>query len=91
MFFINTILECNFDIVVCTFKLSSYKCVCTFLSKCDVHTFFFVFAYLYVYKNEVSHLRNEVAHLKQLLLAHKDCPVTNLQKKAAYLGEWSLS
>ncbi|KAK7132400.1 hypothetical protein R3I93_018823 [Phoxinus phoxinus] len=37
--------------------------------------------------NEVSHLRNEVAHLKQLLLAHKDCPVTNLQKKAAYLGE----
>ncbi|TRZ00027.1 hypothetical protein DNTS_033578 [Danionella cerebrum] len=37
--------------------------------------------------NEVSHLRNEVAHLKQLLLAHKDCPVTNLQKKASYLGE----
>uniref|UniRef100_A0A8B9RN62 Activating transcription factor 7a n=1 Tax=Astyanax mexicanus TaxID=7994 RepID=A0A8B9RN62_ASTMX len=37
--------------------------------------------------NEVSLLRNEVAHLKQLLLAHKDCPVTTLQKKAAYLGE----
>ncbi|XP_018581541.1 cyclic AMP-dependent transcription factor ATF-7-like [Scleropages formosus] len=38
--------------------------------------------------NEVSLLRNEVAHLKQLLLAHKDCPVTALQKKsAAYLGE----
>ncbi|XP_077368325.1 cyclic AMP-dependent transcription factor ATF-7a isoform X2 [Festucalex cinctus] len=35
--------------------------------------------------NEVSLLRNEVAHLKQLLLAHKDCPVTNLQKKATYL------
>ncbi|KAM6977139.1 ankyrin repeat and SOCS box protein 8 isoform 1-T1 [Aplochiton taeniatus] len=35
--------------------------------------------------NEVSMLRNEVAHLKQLLLAHKDCPVTNLQKKNAYL------
>uniref|UniRef100_A0A3B3TAV6 Cyclic AMP-dependent transcription factor ATF-7 n=1 Tax=Paramormyrops kingsleyae TaxID=1676925 RepID=A0A3B3TAV6_9TELE len=35
--------------------------------------------------NEVSLLRNEVAHLKQLLLAHKDCPVTNLQKKGAYL------
>ncbi|XP_062248141.1 cyclic AMP-dependent transcription factor ATF-7a isoform X1 [Platichthys flesus] len=35
--------------------------------------------------NEVSLLRNEVAHLKQLLLAHKDCPVTNLQKKTAYL------
>lgn len=38
-------------------------------------------------QNEVSLLRNEVAHLKQLLLAHKDCPVTNLQKKTAYLGE----
>lgn len=36
--------------------------------------------------NEVSLLRNEVAHLKQLLLAHKDCPVTTLQKKAAYLA-----
>ncbi|XP_018616299.1 cyclic AMP-dependent transcription factor ATF-7-like isoform X1 [Scleropages formosus] len=40
--------------------------------------------------NEVTLLRNEVAHLKQLLLAHKDCPVTTLQKKAAYLGEDSL-
>ncbi|XP_028850632.1 cyclic AMP-dependent transcription factor ATF-7a isoform X2 [Denticeps clupeoides] len=37
--------------------------------------------------NEVSLLRNEVAHLKQLLLAHKDCPVTTLQKKNAYLDE----
>ncbi|KAG7283846.1 hypothetical protein CRUP_034033 [Coryphaenoides rupestris] len=36
--------------------------------------------------NEVSLLRNEVAHLKQLLLAHKDCPVTNMQKKSAYLA-----
>ena len=41
-------------------------------------------------QNEVSLLRNEVAHLKQLLLAHKDCPVTNMQKKTAYLGELSL-
>ncbi|KAG9340271.1 hypothetical protein JZ751_021714 [Albula glossodonta] len=40
--------------------------------------------------NEVSLLRNEVAHLKQLLLAHKDCPVTTLQKNTAYLGEESL-
>lgn len=40
-----------------------------------------------VLQNEVSLLRNEVAHLKQLLLAHKDCPVTTLQKKTAYLGE----
>ncbi|XP_076132057.1 cyclic AMP-dependent transcription factor ATF-7a isoform X2 [Alosa pseudoharengus] len=37
--------------------------------------------------NEVTLLRNEVAHLKQLLLAHKDCPVTTLQKKNAYLGD----
>ncbi|NXA43575.1 ATF7 factor, partial [Eudromia elegans] len=39
--------------------------------------------------NEVTLLRNEVAQLKQLLLAHKDCPVTVLQKKTqGYLGEW---
>uniref|UniRef100_A0A8C6YVB7 Activating transcription factor 7 n=1 Tax=Nothoprocta perdicaria TaxID=30464 RepID=A0A8C6YVB7_NOTPE len=38
--------------------------------------------------NEVTLLRNEVAQLKQLLLAHKDCPVTALQKKSqGYLGE----
>ncbi|XP_051933214.1 cyclic AMP-dependent transcription factor ATF-7b isoform X3 [Hippocampus zosterae] len=36
--------------------------------------------------NEVTLLRNEVAQLKQLLLAHKDCPVTVMQKKAAFLG-----
>uniref|UniRef100_A0A8C6UM76 Activating transcription factor 7b n=1 Tax=Neogobius melanostomus TaxID=47308 RepID=A0A8C6UM76_9GOBI len=37
--------------------------------------------------NEVTLLRNEVAQLKQLLLAHKDCPVTLMQKKAALLGK----
>ncbi|NXG17321.1 ATF7 factor, partial [Grallaria varia] len=38
--------------------------------------------------NEVTLLRNEVAQLKQLLLAHKNCPVTALQKKTqGYLGE----
>uniref|UniRef100_A0A8C6LZZ7 Cyclic AMP-dependent transcription factor ATF-7 n=1 Tax=Nothobranchius furzeri TaxID=105023 RepID=A0A8C6LZZ7_NOTFU len=37
--------------------------------------------------NEVTLLRNEVAQLKQLLLAHKDCPVTVMQKKAAFLGD----
>ncbi|KAL1020736.1 hypothetical protein UPYG_G00004010 [Umbra pygmaea] len=37
--------------------------------------------------NEVSLLRNEVAHLKQLLLAHKNCPVTALQKKNSYIAE----
>ncbi|XP_028262656.1 cyclic AMP-dependent transcription factor ATF-7b isoform X2 [Parambassis ranga] len=36
--------------------------------------------------NEVTILRNEVAQLKQLLLAHKDCPVTVMQKKAAFLA-----
>ncbi|XP_062321957.1 cyclic AMP-dependent transcription factor ATF-7b isoform X2 [Osmerus eperlanus] len=36
--------------------------------------------------NEVGLLRNEVTQLKQLLLAHKDCPVTAMQKKAAYLA-----
>ncbi|XP_055016724.1 cyclic AMP-dependent transcription factor ATF-7b isoform X2 [Boleophthalmus pectinirostris] len=36
--------------------------------------------------NEVTLLRNEVAQLKQLLLAHKDCPVTLMQKKAAMLA-----
>ncbi|XP_048835875.1 LOW QUALITY PROTEIN: cyclic AMP-dependent transcription factor ATF-2 [Brienomyrus brachyistius] len=35
-------------------------------------------------QNEVTLLRNEVAQLKQLLLAHKDCPVTAMQKKSAY-------
>ncbi|XP_066521607.1 cyclic AMP-dependent transcription factor ATF-7b isoform X3 [Hoplias malabaricus] len=32
--------------------------------------------------NEVSLLRAEVTRLKELLLAHKDCPVTAMQKKA---------
>ncbi|XP_007254302.3 cyclic AMP-dependent transcription factor ATF-7b isoform X1 [Astyanax mexicanus] len=32
--------------------------------------------------NEVSLLRGEVTRLKELLLAHKDCPVTAMQKKA---------
>lgn len=38
-------------------------------------------------KSEVTLLRNEVAQLKQLLLAHKDCPVTAMQKKAGYHSE----
>lgn len=50
--------------------------------KCELYPSFF-----FSFQNEVSLLRNEVAHLKQLLLAHKDCPVTTLQKKNAYLGE----
>uniref|UniRef100_A0A3B4FM51 Cyclic AMP-dependent transcription factor ATF-2 n=2 Tax=Haplochromini TaxID=319058 RepID=A0A3B4FM51_9CICH len=35
-------------------------------------------------QTEVTDLRNEVARLKQLLLAHKDCPVTVMQKKSGY-------
>ncbi|XP_056436302.1 cyclic AMP-dependent transcription factor ATF-2 [Gadus chalcogrammus] len=35
-------------------------------------------------QNEVTLLRSEVAQLKQLLLAHKDCPVTAQQKKSGY-------
>uniref|UniRef100_H3DHT0 Cyclic AMP-dependent transcription factor ATF-2 n=1 Tax=Tetraodon nigroviridis TaxID=99883 RepID=H3DHT0_TETNG len=35
-------------------------------------------------QSEVTLLRNEVARLKQLLLAHKDCPVTAMQKKSGY-------
>lgn len=42
--------------------------------------------FVFCHQNEVTLLRNEVAQLKQLLLAHKDCPVTIMQKKAAFLG-----
>ncbi|XP_062847730.1 cyclic AMP-responsive element-binding protein 5 [Trichomycterus rosablanca] len=33
-------------------------------------------------QNEVSLLKNEVTQLKQLLLTHKDCPISNLQKES---------
>eukprot|EP00062_Callorhinchus_milii_P015098 gi/632964988/ref/XP_007898668.1/ PREDICTED: cyclic AMP-responsive element-binding protein 5 isoform X1 [Callorhinchus milii] len=33
-------------------------------------------------QNEVSLLKNEVAQLKQLLLTHKDCPITAMQKES---------
>lgn len=39
-------------------------------------------------QNEVTLLRNEVAQLKQLLLAHKDCPVTLMQKKSGFHCEY---
>ncbi|XP_054713764.1 cyclic AMP-dependent transcription factor ATF-2-like [Uloborus diversus] len=35
-------------------------------------------------QHEVTTLRNEVAHLKTMLLAHKDCPVTLQQKASGY-------
>lgn len=47
-----------------------------------------IHVFVFPSQNEVTLLRNEVAQLKQLLLAHKDCPVTALQKKTqGYLGE----
>ena len=42
-------------------------------------------------QNEVTMLRNEVSQLKQLLLAHKDCPVTALQRSGqGYLCTYSI-
>ncbi|XP_059801039.1 cyclic AMP-responsive element-binding protein 5 [Hypanus sabinus] len=37
-------------------------------------------------QNEVSLLKNEVAQLKQLLLTHKDCPVTMQKESQGYLS-----
>ena len=37
---------------------------------------------LFFFQNEIAVLRTEVAQLKALLLAHKDCPVTMQQQKA---------
>lgn len=40
------------------------------------------------WQNEVSMLKNEVNQLKQLLLTHKDCPITAMQKESqGYLSE----
>lgn len=33
-------------------------------------------------QNEVTSLRSEVGQLKQILLTHKDCPVTTRQREA---------
>ncbi|KAG7241240.1 hypothetical protein CRUP_004450, partial [Coryphaenoides rupestris] len=33
-------------------------------------------------QNEVTMLKSEVTQLKQLLLTHKDCPITNMQKES---------
>lgn len=34
------------------------------------------------FQNEVTALRTEVSQLKQILLTHKDCPVTTRQREA---------
>lgn len=41
------------------------------------------------WQNEVTMLKNEVTQLKQLLLTHKDCPITAMQKESqGYLSEY---
>lgn len=41
-----------------------------------------------LFQNEVTMLKNEVTQLKQLLLTHKDCPITTMQKESqGYLSE----
>ena len=36
---------------------------------------------LWLYKAEVLKLRQELARLKSMMLAHRDCPVTRQQQK----------
>lgn len=41
------------------------------------------------WQSEVTMLKNEVTQLKQLLLTHKDCPITTMQKESqGYLSEY---
>lgn len=49
---------------------------CQYLSRQDNY-----FGIKFCFQNEVLKLKNEVAQLKQLLLAHKDCPVTQMQQR----------
>lgn len=35
-----------------------------------------------IFQNEVTSLRSEVGQLKQVLLTHKDCPITARQREA---------
>lgn len=45
--------------------------------------------YCVCWQNEVTMLKNEVTQLKQLLLTHKDCPITAMQKESqGYLSEY---
>ena len=39
----------------------------------------------YMLQKEITSLRGEVAHLKKLLIAHKDCPVTIQQKSTGQI------
>ena len=66
------------DVCVCVrARLSAVSCVSVLLSA----------VVRLLWQSEVTLLRNEVSQLKQLLLAHKDCPVTAMQKKSAYHSE----
>jgi hypothetical protein len=41
---------------------------------------------LFIFKGEIKKLRGEVASLKTMLLAHKECPVTMQQRAQGQLG-----
>ncbi len=43
------------------------------------------YVWVVCFQNEVKMLRNEVAQLKTLLLAHKDCPVTVQMQNSALI------
>ncbi|GAA6084939.1 cyclic AMP-dependent transcription factor ATF-2, partial [Tachysurus ichikawai] len=60
--------------------LNNVKLICS----CPKHLIWMRVSCLLSLQNEVTVLRNEVAQLKQLLLAHKDCPVTLMQKKSGF-------
>ena len=46
---------------------------------------FFLRFFLFWVQNEVTQLRAEMAQLKALLLAHKDCPITIQQRNSGQL------
>lgn len=47
-----------------------------------MHLLLCLYTYIYVFsQNEVTSLRTEVTQLKQILLAHKDCPVSVRQRE----------
>ena len=48
--------------------------------KCFIEHFYFIIFIFCSAQGEIQSLRSEVAQLKALLLAHKDCPVTQQQK-----------
>jgi hypothetical protein len=47
----------------------------------DVHKSLYSCCFLHLFQNEISFLKHEVAQLKALLLAHRDCPLSISQQK----------